>query len=1320
MLAVVGLGVLATSCDEGRLVTGPGGVLEAEIQEITGQSSIIAGEDVQFSTSILLSNGAEVTDDAAVKWTADPASAVTFPDGDDDYTVTVRGRAPAAKVTLSARVNHPLLQAETKTFDVEVTILGVEATRPSDGDTTITALGSAITLRARGLGDGGASVDSGGVTWAHSGSAVQVLSHVGRDTLRVQAQAVGTDTFVVARAAQCAGKCADTVVVRVQPVPARVEVPAQIELDALGDTKAIAATVYDANDNVIPGAAVAYALVTPDDSVTATVTTAGTVTARGNGTASVRATAGTATATTTVEVTQSVESVDLPAAAELTAFGATGTLAATVSDPGGSPLERDFAVTWTSRATGKVTVTPSATETAEATIAAVAAGSAWVVAESEGRRDSTLVTVSQTPAAVTLDPASGTIDAIGAELQLTAVVEDANGNAIATPAVTWSTDGAGVATVDVDGVVTAVAVGTANITATSGDASAAAAIEVRQVPAAVVVTETLELDAIGAVGTLTATVTDAGGTGIPAPGLTWSVIDGSGTAATVNTTGDVTAVANGQVRIEALSGDVADTALVTVTQAVDTLTLDSSAVSFASLQLGKTVVVTAKDPGNTVVDRDYDVAWSTEDAAVATVTEDAGDDRQATITSVGDGTTRVIATVGSTADTVEVTVAQAVDSVAITSPRVSFTALGQTTTLAAQALDANGQAAPGVAAWAALAPDTATIDAVTGVATAVVNGTAVFTATVGAVVDTITLTVQQVAASISVAPNPVPDTLTSGDTQQFTASAEDSLGVAIAVPAFLWASSNEEAATIDGDGLATAQTVTALDCTLVSATSGAATDEVELCVVAATLTSVAIVPAADTIDAIGGTVTLAAQGLNQNDNPIPGETFTWATLDPGVASVSTSGVVTAVANGTARIEVTSLSDPSLKDTANVLVQQKVVTVTVSPASHTFNALTRTEQFTATARDSKGVTVAGAAFTWTDETGGIISVDNSGLVTADAAGSTKVIAASEGVQGTADVTVRQVPGAITTAPTHDTVAVGGTITLTATVTDSAGQPIPGAGVTWESLGTSFATVSAAGVVTGVASTDSVAVRAEPTGFTTIRDTTQITVQAFVLEFDGDDYASAGDNLDLDDLHLPIGWTIEAWVKPATAMGTQYVLNKGNIGQGNNDASYGLYLNAGVPTVYIRNTNGGSGTAVQTLAATAPISTGVWHHLAVSFDNTTYHAKLYVDGDSVGEFTFAGDPHDKAGALVLGAQTTAGGSGLNGSIDELRFWSTVRTSAEIAGAYKSPLAGNETGLLAWWPFNAGTGNPVDQLGGITTFTLGAATNDPVWVSESPTFP
>ena len=177
--------------------------------------------------------------------------------------------------------------------------------------------------------------------------------------------------------------------------------------------------------------------------------------------------------------------------------------------------------------------------------------SGWT-ARTDGATAVTSVALDKTTLALTVGDAA---------VQLTATVapEDATDKTV-----TWSSDKTSVATVDATGNVTAVAEGTATITATAGDKTATCTVTVK---AATIAVTSVALDkselalTVGdAAVQLTATVAPDNATDKT---VTWSSDKTS--VATVDATGKVTAVAEGTATITAKAGDKTATCTVTVT-----------------------------------------------------------------------------------------------------------------------------------------------------------------------------------------------------------------------------------------------------------------------------------------------------------------------------------------------------------------------------------------------------------------------------------------------------------------------------------------------------------------------------------------------------------------------------------------------------------------------------------------------------------------------------------------------------------------------------------------------------------------------------------
>ena len=157
--------------------------------------------------------------------------------------------------------------------------------------------------------------------------------------------------------------------------------------------------------------------------------------------------------------------------------------------------------------------------------------------------------------------------------------------------------------------------------------------------------------------------------------------------------------------------------------------------------------------------------------------------------------------------------------------------------------------------------------------------------------------------------------------------------------------------------------------------------------------------------ATGGTAQLTATAKDQNDNDVAGATFTWSSLDTSVATVSSTGVVTGVAAGTA--DITATESGGVADTLGITVAT-VTGVTLAPSADTIS-VGDTLRLTASATDAGGNDVGGADYTWTSDTTNIATVDAAGLVTGIAVGSATITATTDSVSGTAQITVEATTG-----------------------------------------------------------------------------------------------------------------------------------------------------------------------------------------------------------------------------------------------------------------------------------------------------------------------
>lgn len=129
----------------------------------------------------------------------------------------------------------------------------------------------------------------------------------------------------------------------------------------------------------------------------------------------------------------------------------------------------------------------------------------------------------------------------------------------------------------------------------------------------------------------------------------------------------------------------------------------------------------------------------------------------------------------------------------------------------------------------------------------------------------------------------------------------------------------------------------------------------------------------------------------------------------------------------------------------------------------------TTQASATVRDANSNVLSGRTVSWSTANSSIATVSATGLVTGVAAGTTDVIATVEGVTGRTAITVNAPAAAVATVSVNPFTAIlqGTTAQGSVVVRDASGATLTGRAVTWSTSNASIATVSASGVVSGIA-------------------------------------------------------------------------------------------------------------------------------------------------------------------------------------------------------------------------------------------------------------
>lgn len=209
-----------------------------------------------------------------------------------------------------------------------------------------------------------------------------------------------------------------------------------------------------------------------------------------------------------------------------------------------------------------------------------------------------------------------------------------------------------------------------------------------------------------------------------------------------------------------------------------------------------------------------------------------------------------------------------------------------------------------------------------------------------------------------------------------------------------------------------------------------------------------------------------AIALSEGGTPLDGRVVTWSTQDGMVATVSASGVVTAVRPGTTRIVATVEGRSGQAEVTVVLppvagIVPSVDSITLEEGqAHTLAAV---------AVDGMGNPIAGVAVQWAAEDATVANVAPTGRVTGLKAGSTRVMATVGSLTAVIRVKVAAPPPP---PPTVDriilpsatlTLAVGDTRALNASAVDAQGTEVPGAVVIWHSTHPGVAVISPQGQV-----------------------------------------------------------------------------------------------------------------------------------------------------------------------------------------------------------------------------------------------------------------
>ena len=279
---------------------------------------------------------------------------------------------------------------------------------------------------------------------------------------------------------------------------------------------------------------------------------------------------------------------------------------------------------------------------------------------------------------------------------------------------------------------------------------------------------------------------------------------------------------------------------------------------------------------------------------------------------------------------------------------------------------------------------------------------------------------------------------------------------------------------------------------------------------------------------VGDTVDLSARVLDDEGEEITGTTVTWSSSNTAVATVDSSGVMTAVGEGTVTLTATATvsssstqssrarsgaavvkSDQTVSGSVSMIVVKRAVRIDLSPASLSFDSVGDFAVLTATVYDEDDNVMRPTYWGWSSADRAVATASNrvigsqtQGSVTAIGEGTTTVSVSVNGsATGTASVTVTLPKARVEVSPIELTFeALGDTQTVTVRVLDDNGDEDEDASFTWTTFFSpccGFEPGDTIGTVHTARVDDGLEVTAGGTGNGRIKITSEDVEPAFVL-------------------------------------------------------------------------------------------------------------------------------------------------------------------------------------------------------------------------------
>lgn len=791
-----------------------------------------------------------------------------------------------------------------------------------------------------------------------------------------------------------------TIFVEVPVIESSITATNSLEIDLGSSNKTGQINVSYLPENTTDNKTFTY---TSNDESIVTVDNNGLVTAKKVGTTNIIVTAFGKTLTVPVNVIAHINSIKLNQEnATLLKTSTTSETINLIATLNPSDTTDSKTITWTSSNPAVATVDNNGLVTA------IAPGTCAITAKSSNNLTAVANITVNTPAeSVTIKETDFTLNFPGTK-QLTKEINPTFTNAT----ITWTSSNPSVASVDNNGLVTAVGGGTTTITLKAGNLEDSVTVtihipvtsinldvkdgeEIRLYP-------TQSKKVIGTINPSNATIRD----------ITYHIADTQ--IATVDASGNITALKPGETTLTASADNVSVTRKIKVLQ-----NIESFAINYPNLTLNANEKETKKlsvtfTPITT--DESQNITWTSNNPAIATV------DNTGLVTAVGIGNAVITGTFGNNKRVVSnITVIAPIKEINITNDKIQK--VGNDKTL--EMIQVNSKETLNVLfnpdhtsnnktiTWTSSNPTIASVT--NGVVTALNKGTTMITATSeNGITDQVLITVKIPATSIKI--NESNLKLIKGNSKALTATINPSN---TSDNTITWTSSNPSVASIASDGTLIAKNAGK---TTITAKAGDKTDSIEVEVVIP-ITSFSL-KTPNKIEILKGSSETIETIINPTDTT-EDKTITWTSKNEKVAKVDEQGKITGIQNGT------TIITGKLSNNMTVEVE---VTVKIIPVNNMtldideYNILRNEKELIKVIYDPMDTTEKDLV-KWTSSDETIVTVDEFGSITGHKEGTATITGTINNLSVSATVNVSEIHlESIKVINTKNTIEVGESLEL----------------------------------------------------------------------------------------------------------------------------------------------------------------------------------------------------------------------------------------------------------------------------------------------------